>query len=178
MNDQSRGSIPRRLSLIEQRAQHTCSINMQGTSRTKSKRVNFSHYSTCRVYQSDPYYEGRKSYSSADQKVFRKEAAYDAYRIKHLVTSSSLPTGLAFRKLMKQGLLSRQELLGIEHLVSINSQKELRERRDYTELVLSAQKHMRLKTEDTVDVEMLAALAVAKSAGMIEKARLRAALAA
>jgi hypothetical protein len=126
----------------------------------------------------EPYYEDQKSYSSADQKRFREEAAYDACRIKHLVTSCHVPTGLAFRQLMQQGLLSRKELLGIEHLVSINSKKELRERRAYIELVLGAQNHMRLKNEDTVDVEMLAAGAVAKSARMIEKARLRAALAA
>jgi hypothetical protein len=79
---------------------------------------------------------------------------------------------------MKQGLISRKELLGIEHLVSINPKKGLRKRRAYVELVLGAQKHMRLKNEDTMDVEMLAAVAVAKSARMIEKARLRAALAA
>ncbi|KAL7502013.1 hypothetical protein ACHAWX_000430 [Stephanocyclus meneghinianus] len=178
MTDVSRGSIYCLLSLVEQRAQHTCSITIQGPSTMKSKKVSFSDFSTCRVYITDPYYEKNKSYSSTDQKVFQNEAAYDACRIKHLVTSCSEPTGLAFRQLMTQGLLSRQEILGIEHLVSINANKDLRGRRAYIDLVLGVQKHMRSKNANTVDVEMLAAVAVAKSAGMIGKARRRAALAA
>ncbi|KAL7487519.1 hypothetical protein ACHAW6_013118 [Cyclotella cf. meneghiniana] len=178
MNELSQESISRRLSRIEQRAQPTYCITAPDTSLVKSKKVSFSKYSACRVYKTDPYYEDNKSYTSADQKMFQKDAAYDASRIKHLVTSCSVPTGLALRQLMKQGLLSRQEILGIEHLVSINAKNVLRVRRAYIDLVLGAQKRMRLKNEKTVDDEMLAAVAVAKSAGMIEKARLRAALAA
>jgi hypothetical protein len=151
--------------------------NTEDISSAITKKVSFSKYSTKRVYVNDPSYENWKSYSSADQKTFQKEAAHDAFRIKHLISTFPLPTGLAVRELMKQGLLTREDLLGIEHLVSMNPEKEMCDRRPYINLVLGVQKQMREKNENNIDAGMLAVVAVAKSSRMIEKARLRAALA-
>ena len=150
--------------------------NTKDTSSAKSKKVSFSKYSTKRVYVNDPCYENWKSYSSADQKTFRKEAAHDAFRIKHLLSTFPLPNGLAIHDLMKQGLLTREDLLGIEHLVSTNTEKAMQERRSYMNFVLGVQKQMR-ENENKVNAGMLAVVAVAKSSRMTEKARLRAALA-
>ena len=78
---------------------------------------------------------------------------------------------------MKDGLLTREELLGIEHLVSMNAEQSFHKRRSYTKFVLGVQKVMRETSENKVNVDVLAAVAIMKSARMIEKARLRAALA-
>ena len=52
----------------------------------------------------------------------------------------------------------------------------MHERRSYVNFVLGVQKQMR-ENENKVNDEMLAVVAVAKSSRMLEKARLRAALA-
>ena len=143
----------------------------------KAKKVNFSKCSTQRVYVTDPCYENWKSYSSADQKNFRKQAVDDAFRINHLLSTFPGPTGIAVHELMNQGVLSREDLLGIEHLVGVNAKKAMQERRSYTNFVLGTQKHMRENNKNKINDGMLAAVAVAKSSRMIEKARLRAALA-
>jgi hypothetical protein len=172
-----KGSNSQGLARNETWSQGESTANAKDTSSAKSKKVSFSKYSTKRVYVTDPSYEDWKSYSSADQKTFRKEAAHDAFRIKHLLSTFPLPTGLAVRELMKQGLLTREDLLGIEHLVSTNAEKVMRDRQSYMNLVLGVQKQMRVKNENKIDAGMLAVVAVAKSSRMIEKARLRAALA-
>jgi hypothetical protein len=79
--------------------------------------------------------------------------------------------------LWKRGLLTSEELLGIESLVSKNPEQALHEKRSYIDLVLGMQKQMREKNENGADAVILAEVARAKSARMIEKARLRAHLA-
>ena len=165
------------LARTEKWPQDESTANTEDASSAKSKTVSFSKYSTKLVYEPDPYYENCKSYSSADQKTFQKEAVHDAFRIKHLLSTFPLPNGVAVHELIKQGILTREDLLGIDHLVSIHPKKAMHERRSYINFVLSVQKHMQDKNENRVNVEMLAAVAVAKSSRMIEKARLRAVLA-
>ena len=161
----------------EEHPQHENSALTRDTSSTKSKKVTFSKYSTKQIYETDRSYESWKSYSSADQKTFRKEAIHDAFRVKHLVSTVPLPTAMAIHELMLQGSLTREELLGIEHLVSMNAQESSRKRLSYIHLVLRVQKQMQEHNENKVNAEMLASIAVANSSRMIEKARLRAALA-
>ncbi|KAL3803696.1 hypothetical protein HJC23_003750 [Cyclotella cryptica] len=171
------GSNSNGIALIEEWPQSRESASTRATPRTKSKEVHFSEYSTRRVYVSDPSYESRKSYSSSDQIIFRKQAAHDAFRIKHLISSCPAQPGYAIQQLIECGLLTREELLGIEHLVSINAEQAYRKRRDYIKSVLCAQKLLRETNENKVNAEQLASVAIAKSSRMIEKARLRAALA-
>ncbi len=172
-----KGSNSQELARKEKWSQDESTADANYDSCAKSKKVSFSKYSIKRVYVSDPNYENWKSYSSADQQTFRKEAAHDAFRIKHLLSISPLPAGLAIHEFMKQGKLTREDLLGIEHLVSMNAEKAMRDQRSYMNLVLGVQKQMREKNENEINAGMLAVIAVAKSSRMIEKARLRAALA-
>jgi hypothetical protein len=109
--------------------------------------------------------------------IFRKEAVNEALRINHLISSCPGRTGFAIQQLTEHGLLTREELLGIEHLVSMNAEQSFHKRRSYITFVLCVQKVMREKNENKVNAEELAAVAIRKSARMIEKARLRAALA-
>ncbi|KAL3790413.1 hypothetical protein HJC23_013585 [Cyclotella cryptica] len=164
-------------SQTESWSQDKAMTKTQDNSSAKSKKVGFSKYSTKRVYVTDTHYENCKSYSSADQKTFRKVAAHDAIRIKHLISNHPIPTALAIHELMKQGLLTREDLIGIEHLVSTNAEKVMHERRSYMNFVLGVQKQMQEKNDNKVDAGLLAVVAIAQSSRMIEKARLKAALA-
>ncbi|KAL3783202.1 hypothetical protein HJC23_013545 [Cyclotella cryptica] len=157
--------------------QHENAAITSETAPTKSKKVSFSKYSTTRRYETETNYENWKSYSSADQKAFRKEAIYNAFLVKHLVSTIPLPTPMAIHELVKQGSITREELIGIEHLVSMNAQESSHKQLSYIKLVLGVQKQMREQNENKVHAGMLALIAIAKSSRMVEKARVRAALA-
>ncbi|KAL7482848.1 hypothetical protein ACHAW6_008502 [Cyclotella cf. meneghiniana] len=160
----------------EERPEETTPVIPRHISRMKIKQVRFAEYSKRRTYVTDRDYEEGKSYSSADRKIFREEAAREGFRIRNLVSSCPGSTGSAFHLLLSKGLLSCEELLGIESLVSANPKLESQHRQSYSDLVLATQREMREKN-DTVDSVMLAMVAIRSSSGRIEKARLRAALA-
>ncbi|KAL3789533.1 hypothetical protein HJC23_001341 [Cyclotella cryptica] len=107
-----------------------------------------------RTYRTDPDYEHAKSYSYADQKIFRKQATSEGLRIKNLVLLCPQRTGRAIHLLLKQGLLSCEELLGIESALSTNPKQESRERRSYIDLVLATQKEMRKQNDDFVGLNV------------------------
>ncbi|KAL3784032.1 hypothetical protein HJC23_006318 [Cyclotella cryptica] len=176
MTEPSQGSHSGGLALLEEWPQQSpCAISRR-TSPTL-KRVRFADHCERRTYRTDPDYEHAKSYSYADQKIFRKQATSEGLRIKNLVLLCPQRTGRAIHLLLKQGLLSCEELLGIESALSTNPKQESRERRSYIDLVLATQKEMRKQNDDFVDALMLANVAIASSSGRVEKARLRATLA-
>lgn len=140
------------------------------------KKVTFSEFSYRRVYTSVPYYEACKSYTSADRKRFKDEAISDGFRIRHLISLFRISTGRAVKELLKQGLITSEDLLGIEHFCSDKlAEKALNNRLSYTNLVLRAQEELR--RNGLVDAEKLAAIATAGSLGCVEKAKYRAILA-
>eukprot|EP00804_Cyclotella_cryptica_P011067 CCRYP_013532-RA/>CCRYP_013532-RA protein AED:0.03 eAED:0.03 QI:34/1/1/1/0/0/2/763/192 len=119
-------------------------------------RITFSEYSHVRSYYNDPTYRKNKSYSSSDLKRFQVEAAREGIRIHQLVTSLDVQSGAAIHKLIGLELLSREELIGIEHLEQLRAEKNVR-------------------ALDTV--QLLAKVAMKRSSKNVEKARLRGALA-
>lgn len=177
MTERFQATSSRGLALIEEWPEEDTSAIIPHTALTQIKRVRFAEYSKRRIYITSPDYEYGKSYSSADQKIFRKEATREGTRIRNLVSSCALRTGSAVHLLLSKGLLSREELLGLESLLTANPTQESDDRRAYTDLVLATQKKMRERNENTVDDEMLAKVAAAGSSRRIEKARLRAKLA-
>ncbi len=75
------------------------------------------------------------------------------------------------------GVLTREDLLGIDHLCSLRlAEKVLNERRSHTNLVLSAQDELK-RANGLADSEKLAVIAVKGSVGNVAKARQRATLA-
>ena len=117
------------------------------------------------------------SYTSADQKAFRDEAAREGRRIQQLISWHSVQTGRAIHHLIKFDLLSREELLGIENLISKDAAvKEFKQRQAHVALVLRVQKEMREMNEESVD--KLAKFVMHSSSNSVQIARLRAALAA
>jgi hypothetical protein len=149
------------------------------TSIKPQKKVVFSEFSSRPFYRTDPSYEASKCSTSAERKRSRKEAINEGMRIQHLVSLCPLPTGRAVQELLKTGVVTCEELLGIEHLCSPKlSEQALHGRVSHTHLVLRAQDELSEK-HGQVDAEKLGAVILSKSLGSrnIEKARQRAMLA-
>ncbi|KAL3781930.1 hypothetical protein HJC23_011435 [Cyclotella cryptica] len=144
------------------------------------KHVTFSDYSSLRSYENDPKYRATKSYSSADRKRFQVDAAREGIRIQRLISSLHVQPGAAIHELIGLNLLCREELLGIEHLVSEKAAlRTAHERRSHSAIVLKAQDDLRDKNSDALDSNiLLAKVAISRSSRNVEKAKLRAALAA
>ncbi|KAL7475746.1 hypothetical protein ACHAW6_001653 [Cyclotella cf. meneghiniana] len=142
------------------------------------KRVSFSTYSRARFYKCSSSYRANMSYTSADCKMFRVRVAREGLRIQRLVSSCpSTKPGSVIHDLVEQNVLSREELIGIEHLVTKDAPARLLyERRAHTATVLKAQKEMH-ERNDIDKVDELARVAIANSSRSIQKARLRSALA-
>ncbi|KAL3805295.1 hypothetical protein HJC23_009002 [Cyclotella cryptica] len=167
-------------SLIEQgpRCELSSGVHRTALPETEPKKVTFAVYASRRCYVTDLSYEAGKSYSSADRRIFQEEAIREGFRIKDLVSSCPLPTGRAMQELIKHGLLTCEELIGIEHFVRTKSLAQASdERQSYLYLVLALQREMRERNEGAVDADKLAAAALAKSSASVAKARLRSALA-
>eukprot|EP00804_Cyclotella_cryptica_P025250 CCRYP_010351-RA/>CCRYP_010351-RA protein AED:0.16 eAED:0.16 QI:166/1/1/1/0/0/2/25/165 len=146
-------------------------------SSKQQKRVTFSQYSTKRIYKCSQLYRSHMSYTCRDQKVFRDETRREGQRIQQFVSLHSVKTGTIIHHLIKLNLLSTEELLGIEHLISKDAAvKVLKQRHAHVELVLRVQKELRERNEENVD--KLAQCAMHSSSKSVHIARLRAALAA
>ncbi|KAL7480200.1 hypothetical protein ACHAW6_005902 [Cyclotella cf. meneghiniana] len=143
---------------------------------SSNKKVAFSPYSRLHVYQVDEEAERKKSYGSSERKVFQAQALHDAFRIQALIKSCPYEGGLAIRYLMDKNLLSSEELLGIENLI-MGAEKVIKERRLHTTLVLETQKELLEKNDENI-YQTLANVATRRSVKTLQKARLRAALAA
>lgn len=177
MTERLHGSNSRGLDLIEKWPKHTASNIPRQNSDTKFKKVRFAEYSKRRIYVTDSGYEDRKSYSSAEQNIFRKEASREGLRIRSLVSSCPGRIGSAVHLLLSRGLLSREELLGIESFLSANPKQESHDRQSHRDLILTTQRDIREKNDNMIECVMLAMVAIPSSSGRIEKARLRAVLA-
>jgi hypothetical protein len=141
------------------------------------KRVTFSAYSSARFYKCSSSYRANMSHSSADCKMFRAEVAREGLRIQRLVSSCpQTKTGNVIHHLVGLNVLSMDELVGIEHLVSKDAPARLlHERRSHASTVLRAQQEMQ-QTSD-IRCDELARIAASSSSRSIQRARLRAALA-
>eukprot|EP00804_Cyclotella_cryptica_P030394 CCRYP_008484-RA/>CCRYP_008484-RA protein AED:0.21 eAED:0.21 QI:573/1/0.5/1/0/0/2/0/182 len=104
-------------------------------SMNKHKQVTIAQFSKVRRYAVDES-TAQQSYSSKDRKVFQEEAAREAIRIRKLM--AMCPHGYnmggkATVYLIQHNLLSVEEMIGIENLISDASAKNsLIERRLHT----------------------------------------------
>eukprot|EP00571_Detonula_confervacea_P015655 CAMPEP_0172310090 /NCGR_PEP_ID=MMETSP1058-20130122/11290_1 /TAXON_ID=83371 /ORGANISM="Detonula confervacea, Strain CCMP 353" /LENGTH=241 /DNA_ID=CAMNT_0013022853 /DNA_START=62 /DNA_END=787 /DNA_ORIENTATION=+ len=157
-----------------------CSVNAQDWQSLCKKlhpRVTFSESSSMHIYHPDPLYARNKSYTKEDRKSFGTEAMLEAIRIKRLVLSTPGATKDSFKYLLKNNLLSLEEIVGIEHLVLRKSaSKMLKERRDHARAVLMAQQKLKMQDHDTT--KKLGEFSASKSIKSAKRARIRAAMAA
>ena len=144
------------------------------------------------VYHLDPLYAKTKSYTKEDRAAFSSEAVLAAIRIKRKVvaTSSSpnMTTKAAFKHLLKNEVISLEDIVGIEHLVMGRSAARLpQDRKEHAQAVLREQmRHKRslfkrntsgMRQDDTT-AEKLSDFSSVRTAKAVKRARIRAAMAA
>ncbi|KAK1733723.1 hypothetical protein QTG54_015578 [Skeletonema marinoi] len=95
-------------------------------------RVSFSETSTLNVYANnrDDLHRRSIAYSTQDRDLLNTEAQQEADRIKVLIiTAPQESRAASIKYLLKNNILAREELVGIEHLALDNSNRsEIRKR--------------------------------------------------
>lgn len=161
-----------------------CSINNQDSwspCKTLHPRVAFSERSSMYLYHLDPLYAQNKSYTKEDKKIFTTEMLSEAIRIKRLVLSTpEASIKDSFTYLLKNNIISPEEILGIEHLIFAKPSKLLQKRRDYARAVLMEQYRQRqVESEIRGDhTKKLGDFSSSRTAKSVIRARVRAAMAA
>ncbi|KAL7515941.1 hypothetical protein ACHAWX_001008, partial [Stephanocyclus meneghinianus] len=137
------------------------------------EKVTFAEYSVMRLYNNDKSYQSKKSYTAAEVKNFRDQAALDASRVRNIISTHSLQNGHALNHAVDLGLVKHEEILGIEHRLSEKTAANaLYERRAHVALTLRAQEVMRRKCGNAVDHVMLAKVASMSSSRSGNRARI------
>eukprot|EP00804_Cyclotella_cryptica_P004399 CCRYP_006821-RA/>CCRYP_006821-RA protein AED:0.16 eAED:0.16 QI:274/1/1/1/0/0/2/156/161 len=127
-----------------------------------------------RIY-SDSLRRSKKSYTNDDKKNFQAQAAFDASRIRNIISRYPVRTERAIHHAMDLGLVQQEELVGIEHLLCEKAATNLiYKRRAHVESVLKAQELIRGKYDNAVDTELLAKVSSMSSSRNVERARVRA----
>eukprot|EP00804_Cyclotella_cryptica_P004422 CCRYP_006831-RA/>CCRYP_006831-RA protein AED:0.00 eAED:0.00 QI:142/1/1/1/0/0/2/432/217 len=140
-----------------------------------NKEVTFSEYSEMRIYNSDRLFRSNKSYSNDDRRNFQAQAAFDASRIRNIISRYPGQTERAIHHAMDLGLVQQEELVGIEHLLCEKTAANLiYKRRAHVASVLRAQELLQVKYGNAVDPELLAKVASMSSSRNVERARVRA----
>mmetsp|Transcript_5782 Transcript_5782/g.12644 ORF Transcript_5782/g.12644 Transcript_5782/m.12644 type:complete len:254 (+) Transcript_5782:277-1038(+) len=147
------------------------------------KLVTFSEQSIMHIYHPDPLYTRFKSYSKSDRKGFTSEALSEAIRIKRLVKAAqgtSFNTKDSFKYLLKNNIVSVDEILGIEHLVLGKSPKKLLKERQvhYREVMVEQRRQCRVEKMKNDFVQELAECSARSSIKSAKRARIRGAMAA
>mmetsp|Transcript_29914 Transcript_29914/g.62943 ORF Transcript_29914/g.62943 Transcript_29914/m.62943 type:complete len:142 (+) Transcript_29914:219-644(+) len=88
------------------------------------KQVIFAEVASLRLYPMDPSYEHEKSYNKADIKEFGRSTLIAAARIKNQLATNHLAAMKNIECLVEIGV-AREEIVGIEHLISTNSLKDI-----------------------------------------------------
>eukprot|EP00804_Cyclotella_cryptica_P017656 CCRYP_017143-RA/>CCRYP_017143-RA protein AED:0.22 eAED:0.22 QI:0/-1/0/1/-1/1/1/0/225 len=145
-------------------------------SNCSKKEVTFSEYSELRFYNSSKSFQVNKSYSNSDIQTFRARASFEALRIRNLISEYPLRSWSAIKHVMGLGLLTHEDLVGIEHLVCENAAEQtLRERRAHLNSILKAQELLKERYENVVHPSKLARLSSVSSEKHVQNARARAA---
>mmetsp|Transcript_550 Transcript_550/g.1173 ORF Transcript_550/g.1173 Transcript_550/m.1173 type:complete len:241 (+) Transcript_550:98-820(+) len=145
------------------------------------KQVTISDQSRMYIYNSDPFYTRKKSYTKAERTNFTSETLSEVVRIKRLIMSTpGASTTDSFKYLLKNNIISLEEMVGIEHLILCRSMpKLLKERQDHVRAVLMEQERQRVKRTVQEDpTETLREFSWTRSIRSAKKARIRAAMAA
>mmetsp|Transcript_21514 Transcript_21514/g.32546 ORF Transcript_21514/g.32546 Transcript_21514/m.32546 type:complete len:193 (+) Transcript_21514:172-750(+) len=159
---QEESPAARRESLLEDWPRRASSKEAdQDVDSSKSQSgVNFSDFSTLHVYDDLDYlYLKKKAYSQKDREVFSARAMMEAIRIKNLIFNSP-PVSVkeSIKYLLKNNIISRDELIGIDHLIAGRRTDALHVRRDHMAAVLRKQQELRRhqpqQEEDSLIIEL------------------------
>lgn len=83
------------------------------------KRVTFAQYGEIRLFDNS-LYRSRKAYSSNDIEVMKAQGYVEARKIYDLISRFPVQTGTAIQSILGLGLLSPEQLVGLEHLVTVS----------------------------------------------------------
>jgi len=163
-----------------------CSVNTQDWQNLYKQlkpKVKFSERSIMHVYLPDPLYLKNKSYSKSDRKDFSTETLLEAIRIKRLVKATpGTSTKDSFKSLLKNNIISLEEIVGIEHLVLGKSARKLaKERQDHSRAVLMEQRRqhqVETMMQEGDCTRKLGEFSASRTVGSSRRARIRAAMAA
>ncbi|KAL3795447.1 hypothetical protein HJC23_000805 [Cyclotella cryptica] len=145
--------------------------------RQATKRVRFSEYSCLYMYQSNPSYRRKMSYSKTEIEAFRFRTASEAGKLRQLLAGCPIrEANRICHILIHHNVVAPEELLGIEHLISEHvTRLMLSDRLGQRALLLKTQQELREKNE--LNFELLAEVATSMSAKNAERARVRATMA-
>eukprot|EP00985_Skeletonema_marinoi_P004973 scaffold2164_cov120-Skeletonema_marinoi.AAC.1 len=142
----------RRESLLEdwpRRASSTEADQDVDSSKSQSG-VNFSELSTLHVYDDLGYLYLKKAYSKEDREIFGAQAMIEADdRIKNLIINSP-PASVkeSVKYLLKNNIITREELVGIDHLILRRRTRVSQVRRNHMTAVLRKQSEQLLSPRE------------------------------
>lgn len=137
--------------------------------------VTFSKLSSVQIYHHNPIDVRELSYTKDERKQFCTEAVKECLRIRQLLHST--PGGFnkdSFKCLIKNNVVSLEDIVGIDHMVLGKSASLIKERQDLIRSVVSAQYDIAMKDGDST--EKLAEFCASQSSRAVKRARVRAAL--
>ena len=106
-------------------------------SKPLNKRVNFSEHSKLHLYERDDEYLKNLAYTKDDRDEFGAQATLEANRIKDLIITAPPDSAKdSIKYLLQNGIITRDELVGIDHLILGKQMKIFRKRREHSAAVL------------------------------------------
>jgi hypothetical protein len=106
-------------------------------SKPSIKRVNFSEHSKLYPYERDDEYLKNLAYTKDDRDKFGAQATLEANRIKDLITTAPPDSAKdSIKYLLQNGTITRDELVGIDHLILGKRVKIIQRRREHSAAVL------------------------------------------
>jgi hypothetical protein len=125
-------------------------------SKPLQKRVNFSEHSKLHPYERDDEYLKNLAYTKDDRDKFGAQATLEANRITDLITTAPPDSAKdSIKYLLQNGIITRDELVGIDHLILGKRVKIIQKRREHSAAVLWKQyeqkQEQQLKHENEAD---------------------------
>ena len=140
--------------------------------------VQFSEFSQLHVYERESMSSLRSmTYTKEDRKFFSRDALLEGLRIKNLIAAVPLDSAESIKYLLSQGIVGKEEFLGIEPFILGQPRRVVEMRRRHAAAVLwKQQEQQHQELEDPVF--NLGEFARSSSRRSTEGARIRAGLAA
>ena len=154
---------PNNRSSSSMEADHGDAQDDQDSKSVNSRGVNFSEHSMLHLYQRDDEYLKNLAYTKDDRDEFGAQATLEASRIKDLITMAP-PDSVkdSIKYLLQNGIITRDELVGIDHLILGKHVKIIQKRREHSAAVLWKQyeqkQEQQLKHDNEADHSMIVVL--------------------
>jgi hypothetical protein len=128
------------------------------SSKPKQHHVSFSTMSKVHLYKKDKLYSRNVAFSREDCDEFSARALYDADRIRRLIITVPPPSASfadSIKYLLRNNIITAEELLGIEGMILYGPSRVFKVRRKHCKAVLKRQKEQRLKVQQQQQQQQL-----------------------